>query len=903
MSREPDHIPADQIAADQIPADQIPARGGAPVAPDANQPLPSGRARPWQRPALWGGLALLFLVSAGLMYSIGQLRQAQDDTGPLAEFLLSLATGLAVCAVPAILAYTYFVRQRHSLVAQNRLLVGTLDADPHGRAITAPNGRVVYGNPAFTHMFAGSGMGAARAFEQRLTAGGEIGRQMSLLRGIAASGGVGHAELRMGGPLGTVGQALGAPPPEAEWRSVSAYPVKDHEGYVLWRIEDITSRRQMEQVLREEREKLVDFLENASAGFYSVDEEGRFLYVNQTLAGWLGAAPDEILKGDQRLHDFIAGVRAKGAPPYDPFGGPAAGTSGEVSFRARDGRLFQAAVSQTIKEDRESGQLRTRAIVRDLTAERELEQVLRISEQRFHRLFEDAPIGIAILDLDGRVSDCNRMFRDMVGRPAFRSVRAAEPPAPADGARNGIIGTALADFISAEDRQTLGARLSEVASGGAAAAAPFDVRFPYADRLRVATLYVSRLEDAAGRLSGLMLHFFDATQQRQLEVQFAQSQKMQAVGQLAGGVAHDFNNLLTVMIGFCDLLLLRHRPGEQTFADIMQIKQNANRAANLVRQLLAFSRQQTLQPKILDITDILAELSNLLRRLIGVNIQLKVVHGRDLGLVRVDQGQFEQVIINLVVNARDAMSGGGTLTIRTANVVLDHEIQRGVEIMPAGDYVQVEVIDTGCGIPPENIERIFEPFFSTKEVGSGTGLGLSTVYGIVKQTGGFVMVDSVAGEGSTFSIYLPRHHATSAERVVSHDDDASAGSARDLTGVGTILLVEDEDAVRLFGARALRNKGYKVLEAKNGENALEVIKDAPDPVDLVITDVVMPVLDGPELVRRVRTANPTMKVIFISGYAEDNLREKLAQSPDVHFLPKPFSLQQLAGKVKEVLAG
>jgi two-component system cell cycle sensor histidine kinase/response regulator CckA len=335
----------------------------------------------------------------------------------------------------------------------------------------------------------------------------------------------------------------------------------------------------------------------------------------------------------------------------------------------------------------------------------------------------------------------------------------------------------------------------------------------------------------------------------------------------------------------------------------MQIKQNANRAANLVRQLLAFSRQQTLQPKILDITDILAELSNLLRRLIGVNIQLKVVHGRDLGLVRVDQGQFEQVIINLVVNARDAMSGGGTLTIRTANVVLDHEIQRGVEIMPAGDYVQVEVIDTGCGIPPENIERIFEPFFSTKEVGSGTGLGLSTVYGIVKQTGGFVMVDSVTNQGSTFSIYLPRHHATSAERVVSHDDDGNAGSARDLTGVGTILLVEDEDAVRLFGARALRNKGYKVLEAKNGENALEVIKEAADPVDLVITDVVMPVLDGPELVRRVRSANPTMKVIFISGYAEDNLREKLAQSPDVHFLPKPFSLQQLAGKVKEVLSG
>ena len=890
MSREPDHIPEAALTPSS------PSR----MSSGQGQPLPSARARAWQRPALWGGLALLFLVLAGLMYSAGQLRAAQDDPGPLAEFLLSLAIGLAVCAIPAILAYTYFVRQRHSLVAQNKLLVGTLDADPHGRAITAPNGRVVYGNPAFTHMFAGAGLAASRAFEQKLTGGGEVGRQMSLLKGIAASGGVGHAELRMGLSQPIVPAAQAVHGAEPEWRSVSAYPVKDHEGYVLWRIEDITSRRQMEQVLREEREKLVDFLENASAGFYSVDEEGRFLYVNQTLAGWLGMAPDEILKGDHRLHDFIAGVRAKGAPPYDPFGGPTAGVSGEVSFRAQGGRLFQAAVSQTIKEDRESGQLRTRAIVRDMTAERELEQVLRVSEQRFHRLFEDAPIGIALLDLQGRLTDCNRMFRDMVGRLPGHAMEE-------EGGR-GVAGLALADFVASDDRATLAARLAEVASGGAAAAAPFDVRLPFAsDRLRVATLYLSRLEDAAGRLSGLMLHFIDATQQRQLEVQFAQSQKMQAVGQLAGGVAHDFNNLLTVMIGFCDLLLLRHRPGEQTFADIMQIKQNANRAANLVRQLLAFSRQQTLQPKILDVTDILAELSNLLRRLIGVNIQLKVVHGRDLGLVRVDQGQFEQVIINMVVNARDAMAGatanGGTLTIRTANVMLDHEIQRGVEIMPAGDYVQIEVIDTGTGIPAENLERIFEPFFSTKEVGSGTGLGLSTVYGIVKQTGGFVMVDSVMGQGSTFSIYLPRHHAAAAERVVSHDDEANAGAARDLTGVGTLLLVEDEDAVRLFGARALRNKGYKVLEAKNGEHALEVIAAAAEPVDLVITDVVMPVLDGPELVRRVREANPEMKVIFISGYAEDNLREKLAESANVHFLPKPFSLQQLAGKVKEVLAG
>ena len=328
-----------------------------------------------------------------------------------------------------------------------------------------------------------------------------------------------------------------------------------------------------------------------------------------------------------------------------------------------------------------------------------------------------------------------------------------------------------------------------------------------------------------------MLHFIDVTEQKNLEAQFAQSQKMQAVGQLAGGVAHDFNNLLTAMIGFCDLLLMRFKPGDPSFADIMQIKQNANRAANLVRQLLAFSRQQTLQPRILDITDVLVELSHLLRRLIGENIELKVVHGRDLGLAKVDQGQLEQVIINLAVNARDAMPGGGTLTIRTANHTQTGSVRRGAETLPAGDYVVIEVVDTGIGIPKENLERIFEPFFSTKEIGSGTGLGLSTVYGIVKQTGGFIFVDSETGKGATFQIYLPRYQQSDIA-AAARADPAEAPAVQDTTGTGTVMLVEDEDPVRIFGARALRNKGYTVIEARSGEAALELMgehrgKDRP----------------------------------------------------------------------------
>jgi len=286
--------------------------------------------------------------------------------------------------------------------------------------------------------------------------------------------------------------------------------------------------------------------------------------------------------------------------------------------------------------------------------------------------------------------------------------------------------------------------------------------------------------------------------------------------------------------------------------------------------------------------------------LIGENIELKVVHGRDLGPIKVDQGQLEQVIINLAVNSRDAMPGGGTLNIRTANVRSAQAQRRGHEVMPPGEYVLIEVADTGIGIPSGNLARIFDPFFSTKELGSGTGLGLSTVYGIVKQTGGFVFVDSHPGRGAVFEIYLPRCQATDAS-MSARFDEPSAG--KDLTGSGTVLLVEDEDPVRKFGARALRNKGYKVIEAESGEAALEVIRNAAEKIDLLITDVVMPRLDGPGLAREVREIRSDIKVIFMSGYAEDAFRQRLDSDSDIDFLSKPFSLKQLAAKVKEVIGG
>jgi two-component system cell cycle sensor histidine kinase/response regulator CckA len=494
-----------------------------------------------------------------------------------------------------------------------------------------------------------------------------------------------------------------------------------------------------------------------------------------------------------------------------------------------------------------------------------------------------------LLDDFGRFEEANRAVGELFGTTP-----------------QGLAGQELIGLLIEEDRERISAKLA-AAAGGHADPDPVQVR-PKRPSDKTMVLYLSRLAHGAEGVpdsdpdprSGLALHFIDVTEQKNLEIQFAQSQKMQAVGQLAGGVAHDFNNLLTAMIGFCDLLLLRSSPGDPSFADIMQIKQNANRAANLVRQLLAFSRQQTLQPRVLNITDVLYELRHLIERLIGENIKLDVVHGRDLGLAKVDQGQLEQVIINLAVNARDAMPAGGTLAIRTANVRQDQLLRRGHEAMPAGDYVLIEVADTGIGISKDNLARIFDPFFSTKELGSGTGLGLSTVYGIVKQTGGFVFVNSDPGRGAAFQIYLPLYEPADGG-LPAQTDATEPVMVKDLTGQGTIMLVEDDDPVRVFGARALRNKGYKVIEAKSGEAALDLIRDAQERIDLLITDVVMPRMDGPRLVRKVREIHPQMKVIFISGYTEDAFRQRLDSDSGIDFLPKPFSLKQLATKVRDVI--
>jgi two-component system, cell cycle sensor histidine kinase and response regulator CckA len=828
----------------------------------------AGRRQPGVR-GLVGDTGMI-LAAAGLAVTVLYCSNviSASQIAPAATTIVALAAVIGVAAGGA-------ARWVHAALAGRvDILSQALDASPDAQLILAPDGAIAYANTAFHDLFPQSGEPALSRLADAL-ADADSTADFERLRSRAAAGTRAIAALPLHDSRGRT----------AGWFNIAVHPIAGRPGYSFWNLQDITARHEMEAVIRDERNKLVDFIDDAPIGFYSVDGAGRFLFVNHTLAKWLGGAREEIVGGETRLHDFLAQPPPAETAPSDPFGGRSEeGQRGEVVLKARDGRTIYAWIGQSVIG--EGNELRTRSVVRDLTPEREWETALRLSRERFQRFFANAPVGIALIDRFGRLEEANRALGELFGTR------------PQD-----LIGQPLIGFINEEDRREIAVKLA-AAADGAVPPGPVEVRLK-AVRDKASVVFLSRLDGPEGGDSGLILHFIDVTDQKNLEVQFAQSQKMQAVGQLAGGVAHDFNNLLTAMIGFCDLLLMRFRPGDPSFADIMQVKQNANRAANLVRQLLAFSRQQTLQPRIIDITDVLVELSHLLRRLIGESIELKMIHGRDLGLAKVDQGQLEQVIINLAVNARDAMAGGGTLSIRTVNATQSNALRREHEVMPPGNYVLIEVSDTGVGIPKENLARIFEPFFSTKEVGSGTGLGLSTVYGIVKQTGGFIFVDSAPGRGAVFQIYLPRHQMAEGAQATRPEttDPAEPPANRDLTGTGTVLLVEDEDPVRVFGARALRNRGYKVIEAKSGETALEALHTAEEQIDLLITDVVMPHMDGPDLVRHVRESHPEMKVIFISGYTEDAFRQRLDSDSEIHFLPKPFNLKQLASKVKEVISG
>ena len=484
-------------------------------------------------------------------------------------------------------------------------------------------------------------------------------------------------------------------------------------------------------------------------------------------------------------------------------------------------------------------------------------------------LLDVLPIGLALVDRDGRFLTMNGAFRQAAGLKG-----SALPIYPGD-------------LVVKEDKAAVADAVRRNARGPAMSG-------DLAVRLAKQTAEPVALTIAGLRGVGdaaVLLLLKDNSEEAKLKRQVAQATKMQVVGQLAGGVAHDFNNILTAIIGHCDLMLMRHTPGDSDYDDIQQIKSNSNRAAGLTRQLLAFSRQQTLRPEVLQLPDVVSEVSHLLKRLLGETVELIVKHGRSLGPVRADPGQLEQVIINLAVNARDAMApkGGGMLTIQTFSLNSDRVAEVGSDILPLADYTVLSIKDTGTGIPRSVRSKIFEPFFTTKEVGKGTGLGLSTVYGIVKQSGGFIFVDSEAGEWTRFDIYLPVHRE---EAGAARSRKTAKAKKDELWGSGTVLLVEDEPTVRSVAERALTRHGYTVITADNGEDALEILAKN-EPIDLLISDVVMPGMDGPTMVREARESRPELKILFMSGYAEEQLRKSI-DIENVNFLPKPFSVTDLA---------
>ena len=388
----------------------------------------------------------------------------------------------------------------------------------------------------------------------------------------------------------------------------------------------------------------------------------------------------------------------------------------------------------------------------------------------------------------------------------------------------------------------------------------------------------------------------NATELKTLEAQFVQSQKMQAIGQLAGGDAHDFNNLLTAISGHCDLLLLRHDIASQDYADLVQINQNANRAAALVSQLLALSRKQTLRPEPIDMRNHLADLMHLLNRLVGEKVELVLEHDTDLKSVRADKRQLEQVFMNLVVNARDAMPDGGRIHIRTEGYSLDQALDRDRATIPEGEYISVTVTDEGCGIATDKLTKIFEPFYSTKRTGEGTGLGLSTVYGMVKQTGGYIFVQSAEGQGTEFNLILPNFDGQRTEIAPGIKEPKIQPRTY---GEGVILLVEDEAPVRTFASRALQLRGYKVIEAASAEEALDQLSDPNLRIDVFVTDIVMPGRDGPSWVKETFEQRPNTRVVFVLGYAEDVLETQQAAIQNSVFLPKPFSLDDLTETVQQ----
>ena len=787
--------------------------------------------------------------------------------------ILGLLAALAVVGIFALFAYAVGIFQFAGRAVKNDMTRLICDSGPEGLLITDANGKFIYANETYLQLAQAQGASDLRGVERLFSGSPEVSEAVYRLAQAARDGKRATEELRLSPPLsGAVGNV--------GWYRVRVRPLAlpSAKRASLWTIADITRERERHENVFQELQHAIDFLDHAPAGFFSCDGKGDVSYMNATLATWLDYDLAHVGSGGLKLTDFVAG--GGGALLAAVGGGPGEVLTEQfdVDLKKRGGQNLPVRVIHRVAFSRDGTPGPSRTLVISRAPGEEPGEDLRAAEVRFARVFNATPVAIAIVDDAGSISQSNPAFARLMPE-ALKSSRLEQ-----GGLKSIFAG------IAERDRPALAQAIRAAVTGSDIP--PVDLNL-VGEGERSARLFVSGSGEPG--VGGATIYALDTTEQRTLKENFDQAQKMQAIGQLAGGVAHDFNNVLTAIIGFSDLLLANHRPTDPSFQDIMQIKQNANRAAGLVRQLLAFSRRQPLRPQTLQLGDVMSDLQMLMRRLAGEKIELELRHGRDLWLVKADVNQFEQVIINLVVNARDAMPDGGTITLRTYNVTPADCAGFREDVLIPAEYVAISVTDTGTGIPPDVLNKIYLPFFTTKEVGKGTGLGLSMVYGIVKQTEGYVFCDSTVGKGTTFTILLPRYIPQESDEPIKKE---AVKAVADSTGHGTILLVEDEEAVRAFGARALSSRGYTVLQAGSGVEALEVVERNPGKIDLVVSDVVMPEMDGPTMFGELRKRGITAKVIFVSGYAEDAFARNLPEGEDFGFLPKPFSLKQLIEAVK-----
>jgi two-component system cell cycle sensor histidine kinase/response regulator CckA len=836
-----------------------------------------------QEPARRGGSILLVLLIAGAIIAaaVGFMTLGRTQAQP---YILGLLALLAMVGLFTLFAFAAGIVRFADRTADDPIMRSVTDHAFDGIAVTDVRGHVVYANAAYLALTGASSVQDARPVERVFIGNPDVSEAVFRLLKAAREGKRQQEEVR-------VATADGA---QGRWLRMRVRPLgasKREARSAVWSIADITRDRERQEDVFQELQHAIEYLDHAPCGFFSVNPAGDLVYVNATLANWLDHDLAEIGSGGLKLTDIVSGDGASLLTSIVPMPGEVRTEVFDIDLRMRSGKTMPVRLYHKLAfgADGVPGASRTLVISR---ARDERSDPQRAAEVRFMRFFDHTPMAIATVDRAGNVVRGNARFAKLA-----QSLNS-----------NGAVNKSILSAVSDRDRSLLLSAIGHAAEGQGDIA-PVEAMLEGAKE-RWGQFFVTAVEEDERETEAAIVYLLETTERRTLENQINQSQKMDMVGQLAGGIAHDFNNVLSAIMMANDFLLNAHKPTDPSFQDIMQIKQNATRAATLVRQLLAFSRRQTLRPQVLHLGDALSDLTMLLRRLIGEKVNFPgVIHGRDLWPVKADVSQFEQVIVNLAVNARDAMLDGGTLTIRTVNVP-EAEVERlSYKGLPPADYVRIDVSDTGTGIPADILEKIFEPFFSTKEVGKGTGLGLSTVYGIVKQTGGFVYVDSELGKGTTFRIFLPRHHQEAevlpdpATVVVPKEAVVEAKPREaDLTGQGTILLVEDEEGLRSLNARGLRSRGYSVIEASNGIEAMEALEEKNGAVDLVVSDVVMPEMDGPTLLKEMRARNPNLKIIFVSGYAEEAFEKSLPENEQFAFLAKPFALSALIAKVKETMA-